>query len=170
MKIEKNAVVSLTYDLRVSENNKEKTFVESTKKEKPFVFLCGSGGLIPSFENNITGLSVGDKFEFDIAAKEGYGLIDNNAIVNIPKDVFKVNGVLDIAMLQVGKSIPMSDHEGNHLTGKIMELLDTEVKMDFNHPLAGKDLHFKGEVVEIRAASEEEISHGHVHDGHHHHH
>ena len=170
MKIEKDTVVSLAYDLQVSENNKEKTFVESTKKENPFTFLYGSGGLIKAFENNIIGLSIGDKFEFDIAAKEAYGLVDINAIVNIPKDIFKVDGVLDIAMLQIGKSIPMSDHEGNHLTGKVIELLDTEVKMDFNHALAGKDLHFKGEVLGIRVASAEEISHGHVHDGHHHHH
>lgn len=170
MKITKNTVVSLTYDLQVSDAQHEKTFVEKADQANPLVFLFGAGGLIPAFENNVDGLTVGDKFEFEIPAAEAYGLADENAVVALPKDVFKVDGKVDTEMLQVGNVLPMSDEEGNRLNGRIVEVTDDQVIMDFNHPLAGKDLHFKGEVVGVREAAPEEISHGHVHhDGHHHH-
>lgn len=169
MKITKNTVVSLTYDLHISENKQEKSLVGSTNKEHPFIFLYGAGGLLPDFEENINGLVLGDKFAFDIAAEKGYGLFDENAIVMLPKDIFQVDGKIDNELLKVGKSIPMSDNEGNHLMGQVLDVMEQEVKMDFNHPLAGKDLHFKGEVVNVRMATAEEISHGHSHDGGHHH-
>ena len=73
-------------------------------------------------------------------------------------------------MLQEGNFIPMADSEGNHLQGKIVSVGDETVKMDFNHPLAGMDMHFNGKVIGVRDASAEEIAHGHVHGegGHHH--
>jgi FKBP-type peptidyl-prolyl cis-trans isomerase SlyD len=73
-------------------------------------------------------------------------------------------------MFQVGAMIPMSDSEGNHMQGKIVEVDEENVKMDFNHPLAGTDLHFQGEILDIREATEDELAHGHVHGEHGHQH
>jgi len=168
MKIDQNTVVSVTYDLHAGEPQKEKTFVETADINTPLEFLFGTGGLIEAFENNLSGLTIGDKFEFDIPANQAYGNIDPEAVVNLPKDIFMNNGKLEDIIVP-GAIVPMTDEEGHRLNGKVLEVKDSEVIMDFNHPLAGKDLHFKGEVVQVRAASAEEIDHGHVHNGHHHH-
>jgi FKBP-type peptidyl-prolyl cis-trans isomerase SlyD len=85
----------------------------------------------------------------------------------LPIDIFKVDGVVDMAMLKTGNIIPMSDRDGNRLDGKVIAITGESVKMDFNHPLAGHQLHFSGEVIDVRDASEEEIAHGHAHTGHH---
>lgn len=171
MKITKNAVVSVTYDLEVSDAQNPKTFVERADKAHPLVFLFGSGGLIPAFEENVNGLTVGEAFDFEIEASLAYGLKDESAVATLPKSIFVVDGKVDEQVLKVGNMVPMSDQEGNKLDGKILEIKENEVIMDFNHPLAGKNLHFKGEVVEVREATAEEISHGHVHQhGDHHHH
>ncbi len=167
--IAKDKVVSLTYDLHSSENNDEKVFVESAKVEKPFTFLFGTGSLIPQFEGNLAGKKTGDKFEFDIDAANAYGMIDKQAIVEIPVKAFEVDGEVDKKMMEPGTVLPMSDQEGNRMVGRVLSSDDDNVQMDFNHPLAGKNLHFKGEVLSIRDASAEEIDHGHVHDGTHHH-
>jgi FKBP-type peptidyl-prolyl cis-trans isomerase SlyD len=73
-------------------------------------------------------------------------------------------------MFNLGALVPMSDNEGNQLRGRIIEVDDENVKMDFNHPLAGTALHFSGEIISVRAANEDEIAHGHVHGEHGHHH
>ncbi len=170
MTVDTNKVISLTYELRIDDENGQKTLVEKVDETNPMVFLYGAGGLLERFEENIEGLQIGDTFEFSINPEEGYGDFDEEAVVNLPKDVFKVNGKVDNEMLQVGNYIPMTDNEGNRLQGRVMEVEDDNVLMDFNHPLAGKNMHFKGAVVGIRDASAEEISHGHVHGegGHHH--
>ncbi len=171
MKITKNTVVSVTYDLEVSDAGNSKTFVERADESHPLVFLYGSGGLIPDFEKNVDGLTVGDKFDFEIEAGNAYGPKDEGAIATLPKTIFMVDGRLDEEVLKPGNMVPMSDQDGNKLDGKILEVKETEVIMDFNHPLAGKNLHFKGEVIAVREAVAEEISHGHVHaHGDHHHH
>ncbi len=163
MTVDTNKVVSLTYELSVDDENGEKTLVEKVEQANPMVFIYGSGGLLERFEENIEGLQIGDTFEFSINPEEGYGDFDEEAVVNLPKDVFQVNGKVDNDMLQVGNYIPMTDNEGNRLQGRVMEVEAESVLMDFNHPLAGKNMHFKGAVVAIRDASAEEIAHGHVH-------
>ncbi len=167
MKIEKNKVVSVTYDLHSTSGEKtEKTHVESTGSNDPLVFLFGAGNMIPAFEKNLEGKSAGDSFEFSINSSNAYGENDADAIVNLPLDVFKTDGVVDLKLLQTGNIIPLMDNEGNKMNGKVVKVEAETVLMDFNHPLAGHDLHFKGHVTEVREASPEEISHGHVHSGH----
>ena len=84
-------------------------------------------------------------------------------MVDIPLRSFEVDGKIDDTMIQVGKSIPMRDQSGNRMTGRITQVEKEMLTMDFNHPLAGADLHFNGKVVEIREATEDELQHGHVH-------
>ena len=104
-----------------------------------------------------------------IPAKEGYGEVNEMAIIDLPKSIFEVDGELQEDLLVIGNRLPMRDSEGNALEGIILEIGDETVKMDFNHPLAGQDLNFTGKVENVREASDEEISHGHVHNHDHHH-
>ncbi|NEM98835.1 FKBP-type peptidyl-prolyl cis-trans isomerase [Pontibacter burrus] len=171
MKIEKNKVVTLTYELRIQNENGEQSLVEVANEEQPMAFIFGMSGLPDQFEDNLNGLSEGDNFEFKLDAEEGYGEFDENAVVELPKNVFEVEGAVPDNMLEVGNFIPMTDSEGNQLQGRVAKVSDSAVTMDFNHPLSGKELYFKGKVSQVREATKEELDHGHVHGpgGHHHH-
>ncbi len=166
--ITKNKVVSLNYRLR--KNNENGELVEETFGAEPMVFLYGTGSMIPKFEAELNGKKVGDTTNFGIAAAEAYGERDEKALVSLPIDIFKVDGAIDMEMIKVGNVLPMQDNEGNRMDGTVTDVTETEVKMDFNHPLAGQDLHFEVEIVDIRDATKEELEHGHVHGagGHHH--
>lgn len=169
MQIDVNKVVTLSYKLS---NHATGEKIEETTQDNPMVFLFGAGQLIPEFESNVAGLVVGDSFDFAIPHEKAYGVESPENVVNIPIDVFnKENGELDTDLLKMGAIIPMTDSEGNTLRGKVTEIKERIVKMDFNHPLAGADLHFNGKVEAIREATKDELAHGHVHgpDGHHHH-
>jgi FKBP-type peptidyl-prolyl cis-trans isomerase SlyD len=173
MIIEKNMVVSVSYSLHIPEEEEGtgEEMVEQTSADNPFVFLFGSGGLIEAFEKNLAGKKMGDTFDFFIAAAEGYGDYDNDKLANIPIDAFKgEDGEIDSEMIQIGNELPMVDNEGNRLLGIVEEVTEQIVRMDFNHPLAGNDLHFTGHVLSVRPATPEEISHGHVHGPHGHQH
>lgn len=168
MTIAENMVVTLQYTLSDLKTGKK---IEATTPENPMVFLFGVGEIIPKFEASIEGMAIGDQFDFSIEAHEAYGVSDENRITTIPLNVFHdEKGNFDHAYFQVGAVIPMSDSEGNRLQGTIREVSVESVKMDFNHPLADTDLHFKGEITDIRTATPDEIAHGHVHGpgGHHH--
>ena len=167
MKIKNNTVVSVSYQLHANLPQQEKKHIETADATHPLTFLFGSGGLIPGFERNLDGLAIGEKFNFSIDAEDAYGNFDNSAVINLPIDIFKVDNVIDFEVLKTGNVLPMSDNEGNTMNGKVVSYNDTDVKMDFNHPLAGQTLHFSGEVVEVREATEEELSHGHAHTGAH---
>ncbi len=161
MTITKDKVVTLTYQLRV--DNKEGDVIETVEKEKPFVFLYGAGLMLPKFEENLNGLKAGDDFEFILKCEDAYGLATEEAVMDLPKNIFEVEGKIEDGLLAEGNVIPMQNQEGHKFNGVIVEVGEETVKMDFNHPLAGDDLHFKGNIIEIRDASKEEIDHGHVH-------
>lgn len=164
MVVTNDKVVSLSYELKVNGE-----LVDQADANNPLEFLFGHGALIARFEQNINNLAIGDAFDFMIPSNEGYGNVNQDAIIDLPKDIFKVDGEIDEGLLEIGKWLPMLDQDGNSLNGKIIEIADEHVVMDFNHPLAGQDLHFTGKVESIREATTEELSHGHVH-GHNHHH
>jgi len=171
MIVENNKVISVQYVLQVEHEDK-KVVADKSEEEKPLLYIHGLGSLLPDFEAALEGLKVGDTFEFSITAEKGYGLRDEREIARIPLDSFKdEKGEIDREMLQPGNVLPMQDQDGNRFQGFVMDINDDIVVMDFNHPLAGKDLFFSGTVHAIREASAEEISHGHVHGpgGHHHH-
>ena len=162
MNADKNSVVSIVYELR--EGSKAGEVVESLNSDNPLTFLFGTGGLLPKFEENLNGLTIGDSFEFLLGAEDAYGPVVENAVVQVPKSVFEVDGKLDESLMQVGSMVPMMDAEGRRLNGKVIALEGDAVKMDFNHPMAGNNLHFKGEVTDVRQATEEELTHGHIHN------
>lgn len=170
MKIQANAVVSLAYELKIKEQDKLVT-VERVEEDEPFVFIYGNGNLPDKFEDSLKNLEKGEAFTCELSASEsGYGDYDKNAVVELPLNLFMIEGKVDHEALQPGNYIPMTDQEGNKLQGLVVKVTENTVKMDFNHPLAGRELYFSGEVLEIRTATPEEIDHGHVHGagGHHH--
>ncbi|MBK8807959.1 MAG: FKBP-type peptidyl-prolyl cis-trans isomerase [Bacteroidales bacterium] len=158
MKITENKVVSLTYTLKL--DNEEGEIVEQLASDKPLKFLFGSQQLLPKFEENIKGLGTGASFAFTLNPNVAYGEINKDAIISLSKNVFIVDGVLRDDLLQIGNIIPMRDHNGMPLNGKVIEVGEEEILLDFNHPMAGKTLYFEGEVVEIAEATEQEIEQG----------
>lgn len=168
MVIEKNKVVTLHYKLQ--EGSLEGNLIEETHGKDPLVFLYGVGQMIPEFERQLSGKKEGDTFSFGIKSSEAYGDYNPQAVVTIPKDSFVIDGELATDLLQIGKVIPMRDTEGNQLMGTVSEIHEEDVLMDFNHPMAGVDLYFTGNIEDIRDATATEIEHGHVHGpgGHHH--
>lgn len=174
-------MVALSYQLTV-----DGAVADSATADKPLQFLFGHGQLLPLFERNIDGMEPGQNFSFDIAAADGYGEVNPDAVMNLPKDIFIIDGVMQHDLLQVGKRLPMRANDGQMLFGVIKAIEEHEVVMDFNHPMAGKDLHFTGRIEAVRQATDEELAGGcgcgccggggdcHDHDGccgdHHHDH
>lgn len=165
MKIAPNHVVSLTYDLYSPKDGTE-ALVESATQEQPLTFLFGVGQMLPKFEENLSTLSTGDNYDFTISAVDGYGEHDENAVANLPKDMF--NGA---DLPEIGSILPLQDNNGNRFQGQVVSIAEDAVIVDLNHPMAGQSLHFKGEILNVRPATPEELAHGHSHgpDGHHHH-
>ena len=161
MVITKDKIVSLTYELRI--DKADGNIIESLNHNAPLTFLFGSGSLLPKFEDNLAGLKMGDKFNFSLKSEEAYGSYNEEAVVNVPLKAFEINGKIDFDMVKPGNHIPMQDGHGNRLNGIVKNISTDVVIMDFNHPLAGNDLYFVGEVVGIREATAEEITHGHSH-------
>ena len=158
MAIENNNVVTLNYILHTTEENGEKTFVEQTTTENPLTFLYGVGMMLPKFEENIAGLSEGDKTSFDLAAADAYGERDDKAIAQLPAEMFQETG-----LPPVGEVLPLQDNQGNQFRAVVVEVTPEAVIADLNHPMAGKSLSFEIEVLNVRPATEEELSHGHAH-------
>jgi len=162
MIIQSNRVVALTYDLYTKESGQE-VFVEKADEQNPLVFLFGVGMMLPKFEENLAGLNIGDLYDFYLTAEDAYGLKDENAITELPLDMFG-----EMEMPEVGSILPLQDNEGNQFRARVNELTESAVIVDLNHPMAGQDLHFIGKIISVRAATEEELAHGHAHglDGH----
>jgi len=156
MNIAENKFISLSYKLRLNSSDGE--IVETVGKEQPLAFIYGSGNLLPSFESRLKDLNQGEAFSFSLTTEEAYGSIREEAIVDVPLTSFEVNGEMDNDMVQVGKSIPMRDQNGNRMNGAITSINGEYVTMDFNHPLAGRSLFFEGKVLEVREPSEEELN------------
>lgn len=157
MNIAKDKMVSVVYELKYDDADAQ--LIEKVEKDNPLTFLFGAGKMLEHFEAKLDGLAVGDAFDFKLKADEAYGPVTEQAVVDVPLTAFAVDGKVDEELVKVGNSIPMMDSYGNKLHGIVLDLTEKgDVKMDFNHPLAGEDLHFKGKVTEIREAKPEELA------------
>jgi FKBP-type peptidyl-prolyl cis-trans isomerase SlyD len=155
MNIENNRMVSLIYELR--ENDPNGRIIESLDETKPLKFIYGTGRLLPAFESNVSLLKTGDLFRFTLNSEMAYGDKREEMVINVPVAVFETDGKINEDICRIGNEVPMSDSEGNPLTGIINEITDTYVRMDFNHPMAGINLFFSGKIVDVREATEKEL-------------
>ncbi len=153
MKIETNKVVKMHYSVMDS----EETLIDSSYDHKPLEFIHGNGFLVPGLEKALDDKVVGDKFIADVAAVDGYGEREDGFVQTIPQEMFA--GIED---LDVGMQLRAQTDEGEQ-TVIVIGMEDDMITVDGNHPLAGIDLKFEVEIIEIRDATEEELAHGHVH-------
>lgn len=159
MKITANKAVSAEYELYVDgEKEGELELMEKATNEQPLSFVYGVGMMLPKFEENIFGMQVGDKFDFTINTEDAYGMYDDESVLDLDRAIFEVDGKLDEEMIFEGNVVPLMDNEGNRVNAQVVTISDTHVKVDLNHPLAGENLHFKGSVLEVREATEKELS------------
>lgn len=156
LEIGKYAMVTLTYDLRVDDENGE--MVEQATEAQPLQFLYGAGAMLPKFESQLAGLREGEPFTIKLSKKDAYGEVNEDAIVELPKHVFLVGGKFDDELIKTGNTVPMMSSNGQRLNGLVLEVNDEVVTMDFNHPLAGEDLYFAGKVMAVREASDDEVA------------
>ena len=155
MKVTQNAVVEFCYELEV-----EGQVVDKTTKEKPLDYIHGTGSLLPKLEAHIEGMQAGDRFDITLAPADGYGEVDPQRIIDLPKAAFEVNGEVREDLLVPGNTIPMMNSMGGVIPGVVLEVSADSVKMDLNHQMAGKTLHFTGEIVSVREATEKELTEG----------
>ena len=159
MKITDKNVVNIKYTLTDNEKN-----VIDQSEDGNFNFLIGSGNIIPGLENALIGKVVGDIFDVSINPTDGYGEYDKELVHKVPRTQFPPDITIEAGMQFQGKT-----PDGQMTVVKVTEVKDDHVHVDNNHPLAGVQLNFAVEVTNIRAASETELEHGHVHDSNEHH-
>jgi FKBP-type peptidyl-prolyl cis-trans isomerase SlyD len=160
MQIAQDSVVSIHYTLTSDTGE----VIDSSSDNAPLVYLQGHGNLIPGLERELQGKQAGDKLTVRIAPADAYGELDASLIQDVPKSAF--GGAPEI---QVGMQFQAQSNHGPH-TVTVTKIAADTITVDGNHPLAGQHLNFAVEITDVRAASHEELSHGHVHGpgGHHH--
>ena len=159
MKIEKDRVVRFHYT--VAEQGQEA--LESSKEREPLAILIGHGNIIPGLEKAMEGREAGENFAVDVAAADAYGERRDGLTQRVPKKHFGAQ------RLEPGMQVVLNTNFGPRAV-TIQKVGMSVVDVDLNHPMAGKDLHFDVEIVDVREASPEELEHGHVHgDGGHQH-
>ncbi|QSA96371.1 peptidylprolyl isomerase [Methylococcus sp. EFPC2] len=161
MVISADKVVLFHYTL----TDEEGEVLDSSEGHGPLAYIHGQGNIIPGLENALAGKSVGDRLDVTVTPEEGYGLRDEDLIQAVPKNAFE-----GVDVIEPGMQFHAEGPEGLQLV-TVLEVLDDEVILDGNHPMAGLVLNFAVEITDIRDATAEELDHGHVHgpDGHHHH-
>ena len=153
MAISDNQVVSISYELKDVASGE---VIDSNLDAAPLSFIVGKGQIIPGLENEIKNLSQGESAEIKVAAKDGYGEYDENAVQSLPKEQFA--GL----ELKEGMTLYGQGEDGGTVQVVVKSFNDDEVVVDFNHPLAGKDLLFAINVTEVRDATSEELLNGFV--------
>ncbi len=155
-----DVVVKIEYTLTV-----DGELLDSSEEEGPLEYLHGYDNIVPGLEKALAGKSIGDTVKVTVKPEEGYGEYDDGATAFVPRLEMP-----DEIPLEAGTEIVMEDDEGDYVTAIITWVGADEVKLDFNHPLAGYTLDFDVKVIGLREATEEELDHGHVHaEGHEHH-
>ncbi len=153
MKIAENKVVVLHYAVSDSED----TLIDSSYDHSPLSVIQGTGYLIPGLEDALTDHLAGDKFEVAVSADQAYGQRHDDFVQTVPKAMFG-----EIEDLDVGTQLRATTDDGEQ-TVIVIDVQEDEITVDGNHPLAGIDLKFDVEILEVRDATEDELTHGHVH-------
>lgn len=161
MTIQNDKVVTLHYHL----TNMEGQVIESSRGSEPLTYLHGTGTILSSLEHALTGLEVGATKTVEVGPADAYGEHDATKVETLPRGAFE-----RVQNLEVGMLLQAQDPQGQTFTVRVMDIREDTVVIDANHPLAGETLTFEIEVLDIRDATSEELTHGHIHeDGEHHH-
>lgn len=153
MRIAQNTVVSIHYTL----TDDAGATVDSSIGGEPLVYLHGHGNLVPGLEQTLTGKQAGDKLQVRVAPLDGYGDYDKTLLQRLPRRSFK-----GVANVRPGTQLQVQSDRGPRVV-TVTNVAGDMVTVDGNHPLAGKNLNFSVEVIAVRAPSDEELAHGHVH-------
>ena len=157
LKVDDGKVVSMYYTLHV-----DGKVVDSSDGGEPLQFIQGMGHIIPGLEHQLYDMEVGQSKNVTVAAKDGYGETDEAAFMEVPREAFPPN-----VPLETGTELELRDQSGNPAYARVDSVSEKSVRLNMNHPLAGKELHFDVRIADLRQATEEETSHGHVHGDHH---
>ena len=144
--------------------NKTGDVIDTSRQREPMVFLEGAGQIIPGLEKALIAMKKGESGNVEVSCKEGYGPYDQKQIYRVPREKFPSDMKLKNGnLLRIGQ-------ENDHKTVIVIEIDDSQVVLDANHPLAGQDLFFAVEITDSREAATDEVAHGHAHGagGHHH--
>lgn len=152
-----NKYITVSYRLHANNSEGVEELIEEAPVAHPFQFISGMGVALDTFESKILELGKGDKFNFTLIQAEAYGPYEQEHVITFPKENFTVNGRFDKEQIFQGAIIPLVNEDGMRFQGLVAEVTDESVTVDLNHPLAGKDLRFEGEVVEMREATNEEL-------------
>lgn len=152
-----NYRIGINYKLYVTDNDGQSYLEEETTENEPFRYLSGFNMTLEKFEQMTANLNVGDTFNFTLTKDEAYGDYYEDRVLDLDKQMFVVNGKFDSEHIQVGALVPLQNEDGQRFLGNVLDITDNTVKMDLNHPLAGKTLNFKGSVVEKIEATPQEI-------------
>jgi len=147
-----------TFTYTLFENSTEGKVIENVTVENPMAIVFGQGKLIPFFEKKLMGKAAGEDFEIKVPASDAFGEVNPKAVYELPKETFRVNGEIDESLFTIGNKLPMRDRNGNVLDGYVKAANETTITVDFNHPLAGTDIVFKGAIIDVREATYDELN------------
>lgn len=160
MTVAKDKVVSVFYTLTDDQGN----VLDSNVGQEALEFIQGHGMMIPGFETALEGATAGQKLSFSVSPAEGYGESNEDFVIEVPRSAFPED-----EEVQVGWQVTGTTPDGQMQAFRVLEVVGETIKLDANHPLAGQNLNFEVEVESLRDATEQELSHGHVHEhGHDH--
>lgn len=160
-KIQPGKYVEVTYDLYEITPEGDKLVHQVLADDPEKVVVGVTPGLIEPFEKAITGLQEGDSFEVAVEADKAFGPHEDEQIVHLERELFMVDDKFDESYIKPGAILPMMTADGYRINGVVLDVTPTEVVMDFNHPLAGKDVRFKGQILTVRDATADDIAPAH---------
>jgi FKBP-type peptidyl-prolyl cis-trans isomerase SlyD len=157
--VQDGVVVSMDYKLTV-----DGEVLDSSDDAGPLQFLAGHDNIVPGLEREMMGMKIGESRDVVVEPKDGYGEFDDEAFMEVPRNEFPSD-----LQIEEGVELNVTDEDGQNQYARVESLTDDLVRLDFNHPLAGAELHFTVKVLALRDPTKEELDHGHVHEeGHHH--
>lgn len=150
--------ITVAYSLYTDNSEGVHELVEQAPVEHPFQFITELGVALEAFEAKLKDLNAGDEFDFTLSVDEAYGPYEQEHVIELPQSTFMLNGRFQKDVIFEGAVIPLVNADGNRFQGLVLEVKDEVVIIDLNHPLAGKELHFKGSVVTSREATDAEVT------------
>lgn len=156
-RIQPGKYVELGYDLYEITPDGDKLVHQTTDDDPEKIIFGVTPDVIVPLEKAVEGLEAGNEFDVAVKAQEAFGPHDPEQVATLPRDIFEVEGKFDESAIKPGAILPMMTADGLRINGVVKEVTPTDVIMDFNHPLAGKDVRFKGKIITVRDATPEEL-------------